>query len=120
MDIMTIGSIPTAIFLLLGLLFFTGGTIGLLRLPDFFCRMHATGKGDTLAVLLSLIGLAIYNAFSGGFSTASILVSVKIVFIAIFWFLAGPTATHAISRAAFRCGVKPWTLKDPLKEVEKE
>ncbi|HED00434.1 MAG TPA: monovalent cation/H(+) antiporter subunit G [Proteobacteria bacterium] len=120
MTTLTIGSILTAVFLLLGLLFFTGGTVGLLRLPDFFCRMHATGKGDTLAVLLSLIGLAIYTAFSGGFSTASILVSIKIIFIAIFWFLAGPVSTHAITRAAFRCGVKPWTLEHQFKEVEKE
>lgn len=116
----TIGLILTAFFLLVGLFFFTAGTVGLLRLPDFFSRMHATGKGDTLAVLLSLIGLATYNAFSGGFATPSILVSIKIVFIAIFWFLAGPTATHAISRAAFRCGVKPWTLEHQFKEVEKK
>ncbi len=120
MTTLTIGSIITAVFLFAGLFFFTTGTIGLLRLPDFFTRMHATAKGDTLAVLLSLIGLAIYNAFSGGFSTPSILVSVKIIFIAIFWFLASPTATHAISRAAFRCGVKPWTLEHQFKEVEKE
>lgn len=116
----TIGLILTAVFLLGGLFFFTAGTIGLLRLPDFFSRMHATGKGDTLAVMLSLIGLAIYNASSGGFSTPSILVSIKIIFIAIFWFLAGPTATHAISRAAFRCGVKPWTLENKFREVEKK
>ncbi|MEW6327393.1 MAG: monovalent cation/H(+) antiporter subunit G [Thermodesulfobacteriota bacterium] len=120
MDIMTIGSIITAVFLVTGVFFFMAGTIGLLRLPDFFCRMHATGKGDTLAVLLCLIGLAIYNAFAGNFATASILVSIKILFIAIFWFLAGPTGTHAISRAAFRCGVKPWTLEHQFKEVEKE
>lgn len=120
MTALTIGSILTVMFLFVGLFFFTTGTVGLLRLPDFFSRMHATGKGDTLAVLLSLIGLAIYNAFSQGFSTPSIFVSIKIIFIAIFWFLASPTATHAISRAAFRCGVKPWTLEHQFKEVEKE
>lgn len=120
MDTMTIGSILTAIFLLLGLLFFTGGTIGLLRLPDFYCRMHATGKSDTLAVLLCLSGLAIYNAFEGNFALPYILVSIKIIFIAIFWFLAGPVSTHALYRAAFRCGVKPWTLDNQFKEVEKE
>ncbi|MDI6790600.1 MAG: monovalent cation/H(+) antiporter subunit G [Thermodesulfobacteriota bacterium] len=120
MDIMTIGSIITVVFLVTGVFFFMAGTIGLLRLPDFFSRMHATGKGDTLAVLLCLIGLAIYNAFEGNFALPYILVSIKIVFIAIFWFLAGPTATHAISRAAFRCGVKPWTLEHQFKEVEKQ
>ncbi len=89
-------------FILTGFFFFTAATIGLLRFPDFFCRLHATGKGDTLAVLLSLIGLAIYHGFS--------LASMKIVFIAVFYFVAQPTATHAIARAALRCGVKPWAI----------
>jgi multicomponent Na+:H+ antiporter subunit G len=87
-------------FILTGFFFFTTATLGLLRFPDFYSRLHATGKGDTLAVLLSLIGLAIYYGFS--------LTSAKIIFIAVFYFLAQPTATHAISRAALRCGVKPW------------
>jgi multicomponent Na+:H+ antiporter subunit G len=91
-------------FILTGFFFFTTATIGLLRFPDFFCRLHATGKGDTLAVLLSLIGLALYEGLS--------LTSVKIIFITFFYFFAQPTATHAISRAALRCGVKPWTKKE--------
>jgi multicomponent Na+:H+ antiporter subunit G len=95
-----------------GLFFFTTATLGLLRLPDFYARLHATGKGDTLAVLLSLIGLAVYNGMS--------ITSVKIVFIAVFMFLAQPTATHAISRAAFRCNVQPWTChpEEPIGQGE--
>ena len=89
------------LFLMAGFFFFVTATLGLLRFPDFYARLHATGKGDTLAVLLSLIGLAIYHGFT--------LTSAKIVFIAVFMFLAQPTATHAISRAAFRCKVQPWT-----------
>jgi multicomponent Na+:H+ antiporter subunit G len=84
-----------------GLFLFASGTLGLLRLPDFYCRMHATGKCDTLGALLTLTGLALYNGFS--------LVSLKIIFIVIFIFLANPTATHAIGRAALINGVQPWT-----------
>ena len=91
------------IFVLSGFFFFVTATLGLLRFPDFYARLHATGKGDTLAVLLSLLGLAIYYGFS--------ITAVKIVFIAVFMFLAQPTATHAISRAAFRCQVQPWTCE---------
>jgi multicomponent Na+:H+ antiporter subunit G len=98
MDIQQLACIP---FLLGGFFFFLAATVGLLRFPDFFCRLHATGKGDTLAVLLSLIGLNIYEGFS--------LTSLKILFIAVFMFLAQPTSTHAISRAALRCGLEPWT-----------
>ena len=97
---MNIANVLSIIFLVGGLFFFTTATIGLLRFPDFFSRLHATGKGDTLAVLFSLIGLGIYEGLS--------LTSLKIVFIAVFMFLAQPTATHAISRAGFRSGLKPW------------
>jgi multicomponent Na+:H+ antiporter subunit G len=97
MDIQQLASIP---FLLGGFFFFIAATVGLLRFPDFFCRLHATGKGDTLAVLLSLVGLSVYEGFS--------LTSLKIIFIAVFMFLAQPTSTHAISRAAMRCGLEPW------------
>jgi len=80
-------------------LFFTG-TLGLIRFPDFYCRMHATGKCDTLGALMALTGLAVYNGFN--------LVSLKIIFIAVFIFLANPTATNAIGRAALVNNVKPW------------
>ena len=93
---MIIKDILTVIFVLSGFFFFTTATLGLLRFPDFFTRLHATGKGDTLAVLLSLIGLSVYQGFS--------LSSLKILLIAVFMFLAQPTATHAISRAGFRSG----------------
>ena len=101
---MILKEVISIVFLLAGFFFFATATLGLLRFPDFFARLHATGKGDTLAVLLSLIGLAFYHGFS--------LTSAKIVFIAVFMFMAQPTATHAISRAAFRCEVQPWTLPE--------
>lgn len=88
-----------------GIFLFASGTLGLLRLPDFYCRMHAAGKCDTLGALLALIGCAVYNGFS--------LVSLKILFIVLFIFLAIPTATHAIGRAALVNQVLPWT-RGPL------
>jgi multicomponent Na+:H+ antiporter subunit G len=94
------------LFMLGGLFLFATATFGLLRLPDFYARLHATGKADTLGALWALIGLAVYHGFS--------LTSAKILFIAVFMFLAQPTATHAISRAAFRCGVQPWTCEDAV------
>ena len=98
---MVIREMIAGFFMLAGFFFFLTATVGLLRLPDFYSRMHATGKGDTLAVLFSLIGLAVYEGFT--------ITSIKIVLIAVFMFLAQPTATHAIARAAFRCNVKPLT-----------
>jgi multicomponent Na+:H+ antiporter subunit G len=104
---MSITTILAMLFMIGGLFFFTTATIGLLRFPDFFTRLHATGKGDTLAVLLFLVGFCFYEGFT--------LTGLKIVFIAVFMFLAQPTATHALSRAGLRCGVKPWMRKEDKK-----
>ena len=109
MNVQQLISIP---FLLGGFFFFLAATVGLLRFPDFFCRLHATGKGDTLAVLLSLIGLSVYEGFS--------LTSLKILFIAVFMFLAQPTSTHAISRAAMRCGLEPWVKEKKEEEHDSQ
>lgn len=102
------------LFILAGTFFFFTGTIGFLRFPDFYSRMHATGKCDTLGALLCLTGLALYNL-----SWGNILVSIKLMLIAVFVFLTSPTATHALLRGAFDSEVEPWT-KDgrPVIDVE--
>ena len=93
-----------------GLLFFFATTVGLLRFPDFYSRMHAAGKWDTLSSLLMLLALALYNFHEA--NLANLLVAIKILLIVVFIFMASPTATHAITDAAFESGVKPWT-KEP-------
>ena len=92
-----------------GLLFFFATTIGLLRLPDFYSRMHAAGKGDTLSSLLILLALVLYNFHE--VNLANLLVAMKILLIGVFIFMASPTATHAIIDAGFESGVKPWSKK---------
>ncbi|MGQ4808857.1 Na(+)/H(+) antiporter subunit G [Candidatus Entotheonellaceae bacterium PAL068K] len=88
------------ILLISGLLFILAGVIGILRLPDFYTRLHAMGKCDTLGVALVLLALAFYEGLS--------LASLKILLIAVFVGLATPTSTHALGRAAFRAGLVPW------------
>ncbi len=92
-----------------GLLFFFATTVGILRFPDFYSRMHAAGKGDTLSSLLILLALALYNFHE--VNLANLLVAVKILLIVVFIFMASPTATHAITDAGFESGLKPWTKK---------
>ena len=48
------------IFTLSGLFFFLGASVGILRFPGFYTRMHAAGKADTLSSILILLGCAIY------------------------------------------------------------
>ncbi|MBT3233373.1 MAG: monovalent cation/H(+) antiporter subunit G [Calditrichaeota bacterium] len=100
----------------LGLFFFFATTIGILRLPDFYSRMQAAGKGDTLSSMLVLTGLAVYNLHHWSFGT--LLVSVKIMFILVFIFMASPTASHHIIEAGYDAGVKPWTKGEEKNEQE--
>jgi multicomponent Na+:H+ antiporter subunit G len=98
------------ILIIAGLFFFAVGVLGVLRFPDFYTRLHAAGKCDSLAAVLVIAGLALYNLDE--FSFANLLVSLKILAIAVFVFVASPTATHAITKAALIMGVEPWTRKD--------
>ena len=107
----------TVVLLSAGLFFFFSATIGFLRFPDFYSRLHAVGKGDTLALLLCVIGLALYNLFDN-FCWYGFVQSAKLISIAVFWFLASPTATHALLRSAFESGVIPWT-KDGTVIIDK-
>lgn len=104
-------SVIAVVFIITGVFFFSTSTIGLLRLPDCYTRMHATGKGDTLGSLLTFAGLALYTLHNG-LSVDAILMSIKIMFIAVFMFIANPTATHAIAKAGLDCSVKPWEKKE--------
>lgn len=95
-------------FLLGAGLFFTFvGSIGLLRFPDFYTRLHATGKCDTLGAGLIILGLLVYHFFH---YTETPLIPTKLVFLIFFIFIANPTATHALMKAAYQIGIKPWRL----------
>ncbi len=99
----------SADFILTGLLFAPGASVGILRFPDFYSRVHAAGKGDTLSVLLILGGFALEAAFHHGFSFLSCLVALKIMAVAAFIFLTSPTSTHALIQAGYDDGCKPIT-----------
>ena len=102
------------IFLTAGIFFMFTGVIGLLRFPDFYTRLHATGKCDTLGEVLIIVGLLLYHLciYSPGADLSVKLVPVKLLFLIVFIFLANPTATHAIMKAAYNTGVKPWKKGD--------
>ncbi|KAF5426078.1 multicomponent Na+:H+ antiporter subunit G [Candidatus Methanomarinus sp.] len=104
------------LFLLVGLFFTVAGTIGFVRFPDFYSRMHATGKCDTLGEGLMLLALIIYmigyeGIFKGDLVHA-FFVSVKIILLILFILLANPTSTHAIAKAAHDVGLEPWKKID--------
>ena len=83
-----------------GIFFVFAGALGVLRLPDFFTRIHAAGMTDTLGVELILLGLIIQSGIT--------LLSLKFLFVAFFLLLTSPAATHALADAAYHAGLKPF------------
>ena len=99
---------------ILGLVFFLGTAVGILRFPDFYTRMHAAGKGDTLSTMLMLTGFGL--VMMEDFSVSSWLLLLKILGIVLFIFITTPTSSHALMRAAFEDDEMPLGEKD-LKKI---
>ena len=95
----TLIEILSAICLAGGAFFSLVGGIGLVRMPDFYTRMHAASVTDTLGAGLTLLGLIMYAGLT--------LVSVKLAMIGLLLLLANPAATHALAKAALLSGLKP-------------
>ena len=97
-------NLTSAGLLFAGSIFVLIGAFGLIRLPDFYTRLHAAGITDTLGAELILLGLM----FQAGLS----LVTVKLILISLFIFFTSPTATHAVANAARVMGLKPMLVPD--------
>jgi multicomponent Na+:H+ antiporter subunit G len=100
-------SIAVALLLVLGLVFFTGGAVGILRFPDFYSRLHPAGKLDTAGQLFAMAAVALHVAQD--LTAAGLLTAAKIMLIVVFVYITSPTATHAIVDAGVRAGLEPWT-----------
>jgi len=83
--------------LVLGTFLMVVTALGLLRLPDVFCRMHAAGKAGTLGVVLIILGAVV--ALAGTPDD----VSIRGLLAVAFQFLTTPAATHLLARAAYVC-----------------
>ena len=91
--------IVSALLVLVGGFFLITGGIGLIRLPDFYTRLHAAGITDTAGAELVLLAMMV----QGGFSW----VTVKLILIGFFIFITSPSSTHAVANAAFTAGLVP-------------
>ncbi len=95
-------SAVSAVFLIAGTFFAFTGAVGMLRMPDFFSRVHPAGKTDTLAQTLFMVGLLLQASGS-----VTGIEAIKLVMITALLFLTTPTATHAITQAAYKGGLRP-------------
>ena len=100
----------SAFLIVSGLVFFLGAAVGLVRFPDFYTRMHAAGKGDTLSSLLVLSGFALYQLHdfhSFAHDWGAFLVILKLLAISAFILITSPTSTHALMDAGWEDGIDP-------------
>ena len=85
------------------------GAFGLVRMPDFYTRVHAASITDTVGAGLLLLGMLLQAGLS--------LIAVKLVMIGLLFLFANPTATHALVKAALARGLQPLLApgEDPSK-----
>ena len=83
----------------IGVFFILTGSIGLLKLPDVFSRIHSSGMIDTAGAAFLILGMT----FQSGISLAT----AKLVFIGIFIFFSSPVSSHVISNLARKKGIVP-------------
>lgn len=80
------------------------GSLGIVRLPDFYTRIHAAAKGDTLGAMLVMFGLAVHEGMT--------LTAVKLLIVVAFVVLTNPVGAHALVKAAHIKGLRPWFPDD--------
>ena len=83
----------------IGIVFTLAGSLGMLRFPDFYTRLHAAGVTETLGMIAIVTGLMLKTEGSGTL--------VRLVFIGVFMLLTAPIASHALAKAARHGGVRP-------------
>lgn len=90
----------SAVLLVAGAFFFLAGTLGLLRFPDVYTRIHALTKADNVGLGLLVTGLAVQ---AESWATAG-----KLLLIWLLVLLAGASIAHLVSRKALQKGIQPW------------
>jgi len=93
----------TILAVLIGTFFSIVGVLGLIRLPDVYTRLHATGKVGVFGVVFLLIAAALWTPLGWG----------KALLLIVLLMVAGPVTTHAMSSAAYRAGI---SMKKPLRD----
>jgi multicomponent Na+:H+ antiporter subunit G len=83
-----------------GLSFFLGGTLGLLRFPDVYNRLHALTKADNVGLGLVVAGLSLQDF--------SILSAAKLILVWLLMLVASTTVCHLIARTALHDGTAAW------------
>ena len=101
---MNLQEIVSVILCVGGALFFVAGTIGLLRFPDVYTRLHALTKADNVGLGLIALGVAVQA------STWTILL--KVILVWLLALVASATACNLIANAAVQSKIRPWEVSE--------
>lgn len=85
----------------LGIFFIFAGVVGMIRMPDTFCRLQSSTNIVTMGGLPILIGASIY-----GFYIGNTMIGIKPLVIAIFILISNPAGAHALVKAAYKSKAK--------------
>ena len=88
---------------IVGAFFNLSAVVGILRLPDLYCRLHSSSKNTTLGSLLILMGLALRDVQAGEGPAA-----IKLLAIAVLLLIVNPIGSHALARASYKHGIPLW------------
>lgn len=97
---MELTDLISSVFILSGGFFFFAGTVGLLRFPDLYTRLHALTKADNLGLGLIVIGLLMQSR--------DLIDALQLLLVWVFILVTSATACYLIASVALRGGVRPW------------
>jgi multicomponent Na+:H+ antiporter subunit G len=90
--------------IVLGSFFTVAGALGLVRMPEVFCRIHAASVVDTLGAGLLILGMIVQAGFD--------LVALKLLILMALFFFFTPVVTHALAQACLHEGIMPMLAED--------
>ncbi len=103
----TILQVVALVAIILGTFFSVVGIVGMVRLPDVYARLHATGKVGVFGVVLLLIGAVAWTPLGWG----------RALLLIVLLMVSGPVTAHALSSAAYRIGLR---VKEPVRDDLRE
>ena len=82
--------------------FALAGVVGMLRMPDTFCRMQSSTNITTFGMIGVIVGGALY----AGFILHNTEMLIKLIVMGVFYILTAPVSGHAIAKGAYHHGTK--------------
>lgn len=94
-------NVVVVVLAITGLFFSLSGAVGLVRMPDLYCRIQCSTKNVTMGALPLLLAVVVEKGVVSAYGSRALLVAVLL-------FIINPLSAHALTRAAYRTGIPMW------------